>query len=132
VDGEGTLRPIEYVLLAAGKHLVTVGRPSLYADSGVENVNSAVDATLFSACLERILAQVDVAFSNSLIEACRCSLKRQWLFLNTLDSVARVRAMVEFHVNEDNTKMPHPATCLGSSAVSIPLRPNESLDRTVA
>jgi hypothetical protein len=29
--------------------------------------------------------------------------------LNTLDSVARVRAMVEFYVNEHNTKMPHPA-----------------------
>src|SRR5450631_3872486 len=97
------------VLLTAGKHLVIAGRPLLYADSGVENVNSAVNATLFSACLERILAQVEVGFSNSLIEAYWRSLKHQWLFLNTLDSVARVRAMVEFHVNEHNTKMPHPA-----------------------
>ena len=97
------------VLLAAGKHLVIAGRPLLYADSGIENVNSAVNATLFSACLERILAQVEVGFSNSLIEAYWRSLKHQWLFLNTLDSVARVRAMVEFHVNEHNTKMPHPA-----------------------
>jgi hypothetical protein len=31
------------------------------------------------------------------------------LFLNTLDSVARVRALVEFYVDEHNTKMPHPA-----------------------
>jgi hypothetical protein len=61
--------------------------------------------------LERILAQVEVGFSNSLIEAYWRSLKHQWLFLNTLDSVARVRAMVEFHVNEHNTKMPHPAFC---------------------
>ena len=97
------------VLLAAGKHLVIADRPLLYADSGIENVNSAVNATLFSACLERILAQVEVGFSNSLIEAYWRSLKHQWLFLNTLDSVARVRAMVEFHVNEHNTKMPHPA-----------------------
>jgi putative transposase len=97
------------VLLAAGKHLVIAGRPLLYADSGVENVNSAVDGTLFSACLERILAQVEVAFSNSLIEAYWRSLKHQWLFLNTLDSVVRVRAMVEFYTNEHNTKMPHPA-----------------------
>jgi transposase InsO family protein len=97
------------VLLAAGKHLVTAGRPSLYADSGVENVNGAVDSILLTACLDRILAQVEVAFSNSLIEAYWRSLKHQWLFLNTLDSVARVRAMVEFHVNEHNTKMPHPA-----------------------
>jgi len=97
------------VLLAAGKHLVIAGRPLLYADSGVENVNGAVDSILPTACLDRILAQVEVAFSNSLIEAYWRSLKHQWLFLNTLDSVARVRAMVEFYVNEHNTKMPHPA-----------------------
>jgi transposase InsO family protein len=97
------------VLLAAGKHLVTVGRPLVYADSGVENVNGAVDSVLLTACLERILAQVEVAFSNSLIEAYWRSLKHQWLFLNTLDSMARVRALVEFYVDEHNTKMPHPA-----------------------
>ena len=74
------------VLLAAGKHLVIAGRPLLYADSGVENVNSAVDGPLFSGCLERILAQVEVAFSNSLIEAYWRSLKHQWLFLNTFPS----------------------------------------------
>ena len=44
------------VLLAAGKHLVDAGRPLMYADSGVENVNGEVDDTLFSACLDRILA----------------------------------------------------------------------------
>ena len=97
------------LLLAAGQHLVTAGRPLLYADSGVENVNGAVDSILLTACLDRILAQVEVTFSNPLIEAYWRSLKHQWLFLNTLDSVARVRAMVEFHVNEHNTKMPHPA-----------------------
>ena len=30
-------------------------------------------------------------------------------FLNSLDSVVRARAMVEFHVNEHNTKLPHSA-----------------------
>jgi hypothetical protein len=89
--------------------LVDAGRPLLYADSGVENVNGAVDATLFSACLERILAQVEVGFPNSIVEAYWRSLKHQWLFMNTLDTVAHVRALVEFYVNEHNTKMPHPA-----------------------
>ena len=41
------------LLLAAGKHLVFAGRPLLFADSGIENINGEVDATLFSACLER-------------------------------------------------------------------------------
>jgi putative transposase len=70
---------------------------------------TAVNATLQTACLERILAQVEVAFSNSMVEAFWRSLKHQWLFLNTLDTVARVRALVQFYVNEHNTKMPHPA-----------------------
>jgi transposase InsO family protein len=65
------------VLLAAGKHLVIAGRPLLYADSGIENVNGAVNATSFSASLERVLAQVEVGFSNSLIEAYWRSLKHQ-------------------------------------------------------
>jgi putative transposase len=93
-----------------GKHLVTAGRPLVHADSGVENVNGAVDSILTTACLDRVLAQVEVAFFNSLIQAYWRSLKHQWLFLNTLDSVARVRTSVEFHVNEHNTKMPHPAS----------------------
>jgi len=81
----------------------------VYADSGVENVNGAVDSVLTTACLDRVLAQVEVAFSNSMIEAFWRSMKHQWLFLNTLDSVARVRTLVEFYVNKHNTKMPHPA-----------------------
>jgi putative transposase len=97
------------VLLAAGKHLVSGGRPLVYADSGVENVNGAVDATLLSACLDRVLAQVDVGFSNSMIEAFWRSLKHQWLYLNSLDSLARLRTLVEFFIEQHNTQMPHSA-----------------------
>ena len=97
------------LLLAAGKHLVSAGRPILYADSGVENVNSAVDSTLSSACLERILAQVDVAFSNSMIESFWRSLKHQWLFINSLESIERLRTLAVFYIEQHNTQMPHPA-----------------------
>jgi putative transposase len=97
------------VLLAAGKHLVSAGRPLLYADSGIENVNAAMDDTLLSACLERVLAQVDVTFSNSMIEAFWRSLKHQWLYLNSLDSIDRLRALVAFYVEQHNTQMPHAA-----------------------
>jgi len=97
------------VLLAAGKHLVSSGRPLLYADSGVENVNAAVDDTLLTACLDRVLAQVDVTFSNSMIEAFWRSLKHQWLYLNSLDSIERLRTLVEFYIGQHNTQMPHAA-----------------------
>ena len=81
----------------------------LYADSGSENVNGVVDATLFSACLERVLAQVDVTFSNSMIEAFWRSLKHQWLYLNSLDSFEHLRIHVAFYVDPHNTQMPHAA-----------------------
>jgi transposase InsO family protein len=89
--------------------MVFAGRPLLYADSGIENINTAVDATLFSACLERVLAQVDVAYSNSMIEAFWRSLKHQWLYINSLDSIENVRNLVEFFVEQHNTQMPHSA-----------------------
>ena len=97
------------LLLAAGKHMVFAGLPLLYADSGIENVNSAVGATLLSACLERVLAQVDVAYSNSMIEVFWRSLKHQWLYLNSIDSIERLRSLVKFFVEEHNTQMPHSA-----------------------
>jgi hypothetical protein len=70
---------------------------------------SAVDAALFTACLNRVLAQVDVGFSNSMIEAFWRSMKHQWLFLNSLDSIERLRVLIQFFVEQHNTKMPHPA-----------------------
>jgi len=61
--------------LAAGRHMVFAGRLLLFGDSGIENINSAVDNALLSACLERVLAQIDVAYSNSLVEAFWRSMK---------------------------------------------------------
>ena len=96
-------------LLESIEHLVAAGRPLLYADSGIENVNGVVDTTLFSACLERVLAQVDVTFSNSMIEAFWRSLKHLWLYLNSLDSVERLRTLVALYVDQHNSQMPHAA-----------------------
>jgi putative transposase len=97
------------LLFAASKHLVCAGQPLVYVDSGIENVNSAVDAALFTACLNRVLAQVDVGFSNSMIESFWRSLKHQWLYLNSLDSIARLRVLVAFFIEQHNTQMPHSA-----------------------
>ena len=44
-----------------------------------------------------------------MIEAWWRSLKHQWLFLNSLDTVERVRTLVAFFVDEHNSKMPHAA-----------------------
>jgi len=43
--------------------------PSVVTDAGVENINAAVDELIDSGALRRVLAQWDVTYSNSMIEA---------------------------------------------------------------
>lgn len=98
------------ILAEAAKRLDdAAASTAVYMDSGVENVNHQVDAVLEEWPLERILARVDVTWSNSMIEAWWRSLRHQWLYLNTLDSVATVRRLVRFYVREHNSVMPHSA-----------------------
>ncbi len=96
------------VLIEAGETLSDSDKPATFiADSGVENINSKVDAMLNPESLKRILAQVDVAYSNSMIEAFWRSLKHGWLYLHTLDSLASLRRLIEFYVTAHNKVMPH-------------------------
>ena len=77
---------------------MTSDKPTVIVDGGVENFNSAVDQVVASRLLKRVLAQTEIQFSNSLIESWWRILKHQWLYLNTLDSVATVRKLVAFYV----------------------------------
>ncbi len=54
-----------------------------------------------SGVLHRVLAQTEIAFSNSL--------KHQWLYLNELDTASSLRRLVDFYVREHNTRLPHSA-----------------------
>jgi hypothetical protein len=76
---------------------------------GSENVNAQVDELITSGVLRRVLAVTELQFSNSMIEAWWRSLKHQWLFLHSLDSVTTVRRLVEFYVDEHNRVLPHSA-----------------------
>jgi hypothetical protein len=49
--------------------------------------------------LRRVLAQVEVTFSNSMIEAFWRSLKHSWIYLHSLDTVGALRRLVEFYVS---------------------------------
>ena len=82
--------------------------PEVFTDSGPENVNGQVDALIEQGLIRRVLAQVEVVFSNSLIEAWWRSLRYNWLYLNDLESVAPVRKLVAFYVAQHNT-VPHSA-----------------------
>jgi len=84
-------------------------KPWLLVDGGVENFNAAVDELITSGLLSRVLAQTEIAFSNSLIESWWRVLKHRWLYLNTLDSAQTVEKLVAFYVQEHNAHLPHAA-----------------------
>ncbi len=71
-------------------------------DAGSENVNRDVDDELGGANLERVLAQIDVTFSNSMIEAFWRSLKNSWLYLHGLESESGLRRLIAFYVQTHN------------------------------
>ncbi len=83
--------------------------PVVLADAGVENVNAQVDDLITMGVLRRVFAFTELKFSNSMIEAWWRSLKHQWLFLHSLDSVTTVRRLVAFYVQEHNRVLPHSA-----------------------
>jgi len=98
------------LLVEAGRALgADASPPTLLADAGVENHNGSVDEVIASGLLRRVLAQTEICFSNSLIEAWWRVLKHQWLFLHQLDSAAKVRNLVAFYVEEHNSRIPHSA-----------------------
>ena len=98
------------VLLDATRGAVaSTTAPVVLADAGVENVNAAVDALIETGVLRRLLAFTELRFSNSMIEAWWRSLKHQWLYLHSLDSVATIRRLVTFYVHEHNHVLPHSA-----------------------
>ncbi len=83
--------------------------PIVVADSGSENVNREVDDLLENVDFRRVLAQVEVTFSNSMIEAFWRSLKHSWIYLHRLDTAAALRRLIEFYVRAHNEVMPHSA-----------------------
>ena len=81
----------------------------MVADACVENVNGNVDGLIQSGVLRRIIALTELRFSNSMIEAWWRTLKHQWLYLSSLDSLSTLRRLVAFYVDEHNTRLPHSA-----------------------
>jgi putative transposase len=56
-----------------------------------------------------VLAQVEVSFSNSMIEAWWRSLKHGWLYLHQIDTLATLEKLVAFYVEQHNNVVPHAA-----------------------
>ncbi len=98
------------MLRDAAKEIVgNKGSALVVTDSGCENVNRDVDDELSGTNLECVLAQIDVTYSNSMIEAFWRSLKHSWLYLHGLESESGLRRLIAFYVQAHNEVMPHSA-----------------------
>ena len=95
-------------------------QPKVVVDSGVENINGEVDGLISSELITRILALVQVDFSNSIVEAFWRSAKYQWLFLNELRTIADVRRLETFFVEQHNS-VPHSSCQSGPVPVGVPV-----------
>ena len=98
------------VLSEAAKQFVgSAGGSLVVTDAGSENVNRDVDLELDDSNFQRVLAQIDVTYSNSMIEAFWRSLKHSWPYLHGLESESELRRLIAFYVKAHNQVMPHSA-----------------------
>ena len=94
------------LLVEASKGLLGE-KSTVLTDGGVENFNCVVDELIETGLLKRLLAMTEITYSNSMIESWWPSLKHQWLYLNTLDTVSTLEKLITFYVNVHNTRLPH-------------------------
>lgn len=106
--------------------------PSTVMDSGDENLNDKVNELVSDGTIKRILAQVDIVESNSMIEAWWRQLKHQWLYLNELNNANSVRKLVSFYVEQHNSVVVHfafqgqtPDEMYLATGASVPFDPKE-------
>jgi transposase InsO family protein len=83
--------------------------PDVWMDSGTENLNSDVNTLVLEGSIQRTIAQIDVEFSNSMIESLFHRLKHKHLFLIPLTNFEALIAGVNFYITENNERIPHSA-----------------------
>lgn len=98
---------IEKALEMANRLSAKVGVPNLFADDGTGNQNKEVDSLVEAGRILRTLVQIDVEFSNSMIEALFRSLKYRWLCILSLPTFEAVCRAVEEYLTDHNNRIPH-------------------------
>ena len=83
--------------------------PNLLVDSGTENLNRHVDTLVKTGLIKRTIEQIDISFSNSMIESFFRTIKHRWLFMLSLDDIECIRKYVGEFIEDYNTLIPHSA-----------------------
>jgi len=80
--------------------------PELISDSGSENVNGEVKELNKEKIIKHHIAQIDIQFSNSMIESFFHQLKNRYLYYKEIMTIKSLQKHVGFYVNEHNKKIP--------------------------
>jgi len=79
----------------------------LLADGGPENNNQHIDCLLQQEGIMKFIAQRDVTFSNSIVEALIKIIKNNYLHQMVITSISELTTALDFSVNDYNNKRPH-------------------------
>ena len=69
-------------------------------------MNTNIDELVKSDLISRIIAQIDVVFSNSLIESFFNQLKNRYLYYEDISSPKKLQKCVDFYVQQQNEVIP--------------------------
>jgi len=84
-------------------------KTTIMMDGGGENNNDIVDQIIYKRNLQRLIAKVDIHYSNSIIEALFRSLKHNFLFHQLPKTPRALKRKVNFYFNQHNDVIPHNA-----------------------
>ena len=107
--GGGETRKLLLEALGKSQTLDCSLAPTVMVDSGSENLNIEMDGLVDTDIIKRLIAQIDIQFSNSMIEAFFRRIKHGYLFLQRLTSVESVTDHVTNYLVQHNDVMPHSA-----------------------
>ena len=80
--------------------------PEVFVDKGPENLNKDVDELIKTGFISRIIAQLDVVYSNSLIESFFNQLKNRYLYYEDINTPLKLQKCVDFYVQQQNEVIP--------------------------
>ena len=99
---------VELIKLAKEKalRLGNQNLPTIMSDGGSENDNHKVLNFINSKNIKRMIARVDIHFSNSMVESLFRMLKSNFLKHTELRSIHDVERKIDFYFNEHNENIP--------------------------
>ena len=106
INAKNTVETIAFAQKKVKELLDTNDSTNVMMDPGTENKNGKVLKFITSSNLVRILARVDIHYSNSMIESLFRSLKNNFLYHQGINSIQDLTRKADFYFNEHNEVIP--------------------------